>query len=125
MPGCSRSSARPSPTAPAPTNPGIDTTPGIDLAAIRVDDITVLVLESYPAQVHLRVQATLADTCLAIEAIAQARTGNDVVVTITTAAGSGCTGSPRALSIDVRLDGGFPSGSYRAIVNGVHRSFTI
>lgn len=125
MPGCSRSSARPSPTAPAPTSPGIDTKPGIDTASIRVDDITVLVLESYPAQVHLRVRGTLADTCHAVEGIAQARAGNDVVVTITTAAGSGCTGTPHAVSLDVRLDGGFPSGRYRAIVNGVSLAFTI
>lgn len=124
-PACSGRAPDPSPTAPTPANPAIDTQPRVDAGSVKVDEITVLTLESYPVQVHLRVQVTFGDTCTEVDKIEQARSADAVSVTIHVRQGSGCTGSPRTATLEIRLDGGFVSGTYSATVNGLVRRFTI
>jgi archaellum component FlaG (FlaF/FlaG flagellin family) len=108
------------PTAPSPRTaaPAAGTLP--------VEDVTVLIAESYPAQVVLRVRGTLADLCTEVDQITQKRDGATVSVTITVKrTGDVCAQQIRSTDLNVKLDGGFTSGQYVVTVNGVERRFTI
>ena len=101
---------------------------GPDGSGLRllVNDVTLLITQSYPAQVVARVAGTLSDSCSVVDAIEQARDGQTVRVTITVRrTGEVCAQVTRPVDLDVRLEGAFTSGQYVVLVNGVERRFSI
>lgn len=94
---------------------------------LQVERIDVRVLGPPPAQVQVRVQGMLLDGCTSLGPVSQRRRGNAVTVTIATVNSGApvCTGLAQLVDTTIRLDGAFPSGTYRVRVNGVERGFRI
>lgn len=111
---------------PLPTG---DLPPGSLLAGKAVVDNTdILILESFPVQVHVVARGNLPDGCTQIDEIQQERVDNAFQVTITTArpAGAVCTEAVVPWEKTVALDVyGLPAGTYTVDVNGVTGSFDL
>ncbi len=92
----------------------------------RVEEIEVLILESFPMQVNVAARGNLPDGCTTIDEIEEEREGNRFVVTITTVrpADQACTEAlvpfEEVISLDVV---GLPAGTYTVDVNGVQGTF--
>ena len=113
---CARSAM---PVSPSDRNVGAP-------ATLQVDDVVVLIAESYPAQVFVRVKGSLPDSCSAVDRITQSRDGNAVTVTIAIERTAGSCGPvAQPLDLSVRLNGGFESGRYTVVVSGIERTFRI
>jgi hypothetical protein len=92
-----------------------------------VDDVQVMLMESYPVQVALVVSGWLPDGCTQLDAVRQAREGNTIRVTMTTRrpAEAFCTQAIVPFTERVGLEGGFESGVYRAVVNDFEVGFEV
>lgn len=102
-----------SPTAPSRTS------------LLPVDEVEVLIAESQPPQVSVRVKGTV-NPCTVVGAISQSRQGNLITVTITTRSTADvCIQLAVSVEENIRLDGSFPPGTYRVRVNGVERTFRV
>jgi len=111
-----------------PEQPAAPTAPDIAARAslLQVDEVVLLIAESYPAQVVARVIGSVPDSCSAVDTVRQTREGARVRVTITTRrTAAGCGQAPQPMDLNVRIDGGFTSGEYIVLVNGVERRFSI
>ena len=94
---------------------------------LPVESIEVLILESFPPQIHVVVRGSLPDGCTELGEIVQERSGNAITVTVQT------TRDPQALCTQalvpveetVVLAGDFPPGEYTVSVNGVTESFRV
>jgi inhibitor of cysteine peptidase len=119
--GCGAPASAPPPT-PAPS--AGDVIHGL----ANVERIDVLILESFPVQVNVIAYGNLPDGCTTIDRVEQVRTGQQFVVTITTArpAAAACTEAlvpfQQAVALDVL---GLPAGTYTVSVNGVAGSFEL
>jgi len=94
----------------------------------QVDSIDLLMLESFPVQIHLVARGNLPDGCTAIDQVTQARQGDTFKVTITTKrpAGKACTEALVPFEETIALDvAGLSAGTYTVDVNGVTGSFTL
>jgi inhibitor of cysteine peptidase len=115
-------------TSPAtPGTPGTpDATPVAGDAA--VEDIEIMMLESFPVQVSVVVKGYLSDACTSLGEIVQSRNGNTFKVSIKTVrpADKVCADviSPfeETISLDVV---GLKAGTYTVDVNGVTETFTL
>jgi hypothetical protein len=117
---CASSPAAP-PASPSEANLRTD-----DTLLLHVDDAIVQVATSYPAQVNVEVKGSLPDPCSSVGKVTQRREGNKVIVSIPVRRGTGiCAQMIQPTAVSVRLEGGFESGSYVVIVNGVERPFKI
>jgi inhibitor of cysteine peptidase len=92
-----------------------------------VDEIDILILESFPVQVHVIASGNLPDPCTEISEISQEREGNTFIVTIKTY-------RPPAFGIQVLAPFeeiiplevyGLPAGTYTVDVNGVQDTFDL
>lgn len=102
------------------------TQPIIGLAMI--EDIEILILESFPVQVHVRVKGILGDSCTSLHQITQTRTENLFTITITTTrpADTICADIITRFEETVALDVyGLPAGTYTVDVNDVRDMFTL
>ena len=114
-------------TPPAPTEPPAPSGDTVHGEA-AVDSIDILILESFPVQVHVVARGNLPDGCTQIDEIQQARRDNTFQITITTArpAGAVCTEAvvpwEKTIALDVY---GLPAGTYTVDVNGVTGSFEL
>jgi inhibitor of cysteine peptidase len=100
--------------------------PNTPAALLQVVDVEVAVLESFPPQVVANVKGKGPEGCTVVDLVQQARRGNTVEVTITTArAGEFCTQVVIDIEHAVRLEGGFAPGEYLLRVNGVERRFRV
>jgi hypothetical protein len=109
------------PASPADTNPRTD-----DSLPLHVDDAVVQIATSYPAQVTVQVKGSMPDPCSSVGTVTQRREGNKVIVNIPVRRGSGiCAQMIQSTAVSVRLDGGFESGNYVVVINGVERPFKI
>jgi inhibitor of cysteine peptidase len=117
-------SHRDAPTA-VPEPPG-DQGGEVIAGQARVEEIEVLILESFPLQVNVVAGGNLPDGCTTIDEIEEEREGNRFVVTITTVrpADQACTEAlvpfEEVISLDVV---GLPAGTYTVDVNGVQGTF--
>ena len=102
---------------PIPAQPGL----------LQVNQVEVLVAESMPPQVSVRVQGVLEDGCARLGTINQQRTGATITVTITTQRSGATVCALVAQHVDqtTRLEGVFSPGEYIVRVNGVERTFRI
>ena len=113
-------------TTPAPpTSPPGDE---VILGEAVVEDIDILILESFPVQVNVVVRGNLPDGCTRIDRVIKERDGNTFTVTITTVrpADAVCTEAlvpfEELISLDVY---GLPAGVYIVDVNGVSDTFEL
>jgi inhibitor of cysteine peptidase len=98
---------------------------GINIA--NVTEIDILILESFPVQVHVVAKGYLPNPCTRIDQIIQSREGNNFFITIKTKTSSlPCiqvlTPFKEIISLDVY---GLPAGTYTVNVNGIEKSFTL
>jgi len=93
-----------------------------------VEDIDVLILESFPVQVNVLAHGYLSDACTEIDDITQQRRGKTFLVTITTARPvdavclQAVTEFEEVISLEVL---GLQAGTYTVDVNGVTGSFQL
>jgi inhibitor of cysteine peptidase len=110
--------------------PGATSTPGAEpiKGLAPVDSIQILIQESLPVQVHVRVLGNLPDGCTTIDQTLQERQDNTITVTVTTARPGdvGCTEALVPFDKTIALDVlGLKAGTYTVTVNGVSATFTL
>ncbi len=100
---------------------------GFIIADMPVTDISVLILESFPYQIHIVVEGYLSDACTELNEITQRREDNTVYVHITTKRPKDaiCAQVITEVAERVPLEGGFLPGRYKVIVNGVEKEFEL
>jgi inhibitor of cysteine peptidase len=111
---------------PTPAAPGGDEPPVAGQAA--VESIEILILESFPVQVHVVARGNLPDGCTSIDQITEERDGETFRVTITTTrpADQMCTQALVPFEETIALDVyGLPAGTYAVDVNGATDTFTL
>jgi inhibitor of cysteine peptidase len=86
-----------------------------------VDEIDILVLESFPVQINVIARGNLPDPCTEISEVLQEREGNTFVVTIKTYSPPGfCIQVLAPFEEIIPLEVyGLPAGTYTVNVNGV------
>jgi inhibitor of cysteine peptidase len=92
-----------------------------------VEDVEVVMLMSFPLQVHLKVQGYLPNPCTEIGEIQTERDGYAFGVTIPTLRDPGvdCIQVIEDFEINIPLDVyGLPAGDYQVVVNGVETGFS-
>ena len=127
----SRSPEAPSKGTPGegPSQPGQGQTP--DQTApnlLTVEKVDVIIMESFPPQITVKVDGWLPDGCSEVGDITQQRDGFtiDVTITIRRLSTGACIAIAPQVSRSIRLNGSFAeSGAYTVRVNGVAKSFTL
>jgi inhibitor of cysteine peptidase len=107
-------------------SPSSGTQPIIGLALI--ESIEILILESFPVQVHVRIKGILGDSCTSLHQITQTRVENTFTITVTTTRPTDavCADIITQFEETVALDVyGLPAGTYTVDVNGVRDTFTL
>ena len=97
------------------------------LGQATVEGVEVVMLMSFPLQVHLQVSGYLADPCTEIKTIHTEREGFTFEIMIETSreAGVFCIQVEEPFEQNIPLDVyGLPAGEYTVLVNGVRTSFT-
>jgi len=99
--------------------------PRIDLA--EVTEIEILILESFPVQVHVVARGNLPNPCTGIDQIIQSRDENNFQITIKTKYNQEiCIPLINPFEETIALDVyGLPAGTYNVNVNGIQDSFTL
>jgi hypothetical protein len=99
--------------------------PSVLIEPIAIDEVDVLVLESFPPRASAHVKGIIGDGCAELRSVAQSRSGNVTVVTILRERprDAVCTQIARLYDAIVPLDGVFPPGHYEVIVNGFRQPF--
>ena len=94
----------------------------------QVDSVEILILESFPVQIHVLAKGHLPDSCTTIDQITEEQDGATFRVTITTARPEGemcaqvLTPFEETIPLDVY---GLAAGTYTVDVNGVTGTFTL
>jgi hypothetical protein len=106
--------AGPNPTEPTPV-----------VAPILVENVSIVVLESFPAQAVAHVRGVVGDGCSSLHSTDVRRDGNVVTITILRQRPEGAICTQQALLYDenIRLPGDYPPGEYVVRVNGVETRF--
>ncbi len=125
---CAQPAASPTPTEviPAPTQEPTSAEGGVITKEAVVERIEILLLESFPIQVHVVAQGNLPDSCTEIDEITEERDGDTFRVTITTSrpADAMCAEVLVPFEEVIALDVvGLPAGVYTVSVNGVTDTF--
>jgi inhibitor of cysteine peptidase len=114
------------PVAPTIQPATLDVTPVAGVA--NVEDIEVMMLESFPVQASVVVRGYLPDACTSLGSIVQFRDGNMLKVRIQTtrAPDKMCAEVIVPFEETVSLDvAGLKAGTYTVDVNGVTETFTL
>ena len=95
------------------------------ISELPVTGVELEIMESFPIQVAIVVDGFLRDSCTELHNIEQWREGNTVHVLITTRTPKNvlCAQVITEIQERIKLDGAFPPGDYKVIVNGVERTF--
>ncbi len=116
--------SEPTPTPPVAEPP----TGGTIRGEATVEEIDILILESFPVQINVVAKGYLIDGCTEIDEILRERTDQTFQVTITTTrpADAMCTEAlvpfEETFSLDVY---GLPAGTYTVNVNGITGTFEL
>jgi inhibitor of cysteine peptidase len=99
--------------------------PTIGLAS--VDEIDILILESFPVQINVIAKGNLPDPCTEISEVLQEKEGNTFFITIKTYSFSGfCIQVLAPFEEIIPLEVyGLPAGTYTVDVNGVQATFDL
>jgi len=99
-----------------------------DPDTVLVEQVEVLILESFPVQVHVLARGQLPDACSFIDQVIQSRQGNEFTVTLTLArrpdAKCALLATPFEQNIPLDVQG-LEAGVYRVTVNGVTGTFEL
>jgi len=98
------------------------------LGTAQVDSIEIVILESFPVQIHVLARGHLPDSCTTIDQITEEQDGDTFRVTITTARPEGevCAQVLTPFEENIPLDVyGLAAGTYTVDVNGVSGTFTL
>ncbi|GAK61261.1 hypothetical protein U27_01161 [Candidatus Vecturithrix granuli] len=101
---------------------------GVDLELAPIDRIELLILESFPVQVHVRITGYLPDSCTTFDHISQTRVENLFQVDVITkrpvdeVCAKLITWFEETVALEVY---GLPAGTYIVDVNGVRETFTL
>lgn len=118
----------PSPIAVSQENDAAPTVEEVVSGPATIDSIEVLILESFPVQINVRVRGVLTDGCTTIDEVAANRGSSSFDVAITTRRESGqiCSEAEVPFEELVPLDVlGLPAGTYTVNVNNITGSFTL
>jgi inhibitor of cysteine peptidase len=99
--------------------------PTIGLAS--VDEIEILILESFPVQINVIASGNLSDPCTEISEVLQEKEGNTFFITIKTYRSPGfCIQVLAPFEEIIPLEVyGLPAGTYTVDVNGVQATFDL
>jgi len=99
--------------------------PTIGLAS--VDEIEILILESFPVQINVIASGNLSDPCTEISEVLQKKEGNTFFITIKTYRSPGfCIQVLAPFEEIIPLEVyGLPAGTYTVDVNGVQATFDL
>jgi len=99
--------------------------PTIGLAS--VDEIDILILESFPVQINVIASGNLSDPCTEISEVLQEKEGNTFFITIKTYRSPGfCIQVLAPFEEIIPLEVyGLPAGTYTVDVNGVQATFDL
>jgi inhibitor of cysteine peptidase len=119
----------PSPTS-APATPALSTPTGETVRGqAQVDSIQILMLdESFPVQVNVRVRGELADGCTMVDEVITQRTDNSFMSVVGTIRPGDALCTTEVVSFEelIALDVlGLDAGTYTVTVNGISGSFTL
>ena len=97
------------------------------IADMPIEDVSVLLLESFPVQVHIIVKGILSDGCTKLNKITQKREGNTIYVHITTKRPKDafCIEVIKPFEEKIILKGGFLPGKYKLVVNNFEKIFEV
>ena len=103
----------------------LSTLPTIGLAS--VDEIDILILESFPVQINVIARGNLPDPCTEISEVLKEREGNTFFITIKTYRSPGfCIQVLAPFEEIIPLEVyGLPAGTYTVDVNGVQATFDL
>jgi len=92
-----------------------------------VDEIDILILESFPVQINVIARGNLPDPCTEISEVLQEREGNTFFVSIKTYRPPGpCIQVLAPFEVKIPLNVyGLPAGTYTVDVNGVQDTFDL
>jgi inhibitor of cysteine peptidase len=92
-----------------------------------VDEIDILILESFPVQINVIASGNLPDPCTEIYQVNQKREGNTFFITIKTYRSlDPCIQIIVPFEVKIPLNVyGLPAGTYTVDVNGVHATFDL
>jgi inhibitor of cysteine peptidase len=113
-------------TPPQQATPTAPPSSGVVVGTAVVEDIDVMLLESFPVQVRVVARGYLQDSCTKIARVNQTREGNTFKVGIITERPSGamCTQVIVPFEETISLDvAGLKAGTYTVDVNGVTETF--
>ncbi|KAB3547395.1 MAG: hypothetical protein C5617_003910 [ANME-2 cluster archaeon] len=124
--------ATPTPTRTATQDPPPALTPTTEfegaVSLANVNDIEILLLESFPVQIHAVARGEHPDSCTKVDKVATRREGDTFFVTITTSrpADAMCAQVMTPFEEVVALDVvGLKAGVYTVDVNGVRDTFEL
>jgi hypothetical protein len=93
---------------------------------MKIEDISILFLESFPVQVHVIVKGVSRNSCVKLNEITQKRDGNTVNIHITTEQPKDAVCLQVVTFITERISlGEFLPGRYNLIINGIVKEFVI
>jgi inhibitor of cysteine peptidase len=94
---------------------------------LPVEQVEVVVLESFPYQLRAQVKGHLADSCTRLDAVTQSREGNTITISITTLREQDafCLQRIEVVERTIPIEGGFLPGDYVLRVNNVAQRFTL
>ncbi len=103
----------------------ISSLPNVNLAP--VEEIEIVILESFPVQVHVIARGNLPDPCTEISEVLREREGDTFFITIKTYRSSGfCIQVLAPFEEIIPLEVyGLPAGTYTVDVNGVQATFDL
>jgi inhibitor of cysteine peptidase len=93
-----------------------------------IEDVQIIMLESFPVQVNVSVRGYLPDACTGISEVTQERAGNEYKIEITTVRpkDTACADVIEPFQESIRLDVvGLEAGVYTVDVNGVTQTFEL
>ena len=116
-------------TAVSPTSPPPDDSTGPTFGQAEVENIELMILESFPVQVQVAARGVLPDNCTSLDQTVTQREGNRFQVVITTVRqpdAAECIETEIPFEETVSLDVlGLDAGTYDVVVNGISGSFTL
>lgn len=100
----------------------------VDETQVRVDSIEILILESFPVQVHANLSGSTRDGCVVIDDVAVVREGNafELRVQASRLDNARCDGQRQPFEQSVALDVfGLRAGTYTVSVDEVSEMFEL
>lgn len=119
--------ASPPTSTPAPASPSPEEV-NLERSLANVEELDLLILESFPVQVHAVISGILPDGCTTLDEISASRDGNRFSILLVTAhdASAPCTEAEVPFEETVVLDVlDLAAGTYQVDANGVTDSFEL